>query len=222
MNTKIKYYEGVLRQDMPEWADEDYALHAIIAKQGYPVLLSRMFIDGKPAAFNGQYVIAEPVNEEDLPIFKKTVLEWAKKHWCVGEEVTEEQMFGDDCENYCDAWFFELEEKFFESLVEVDRSRPIKLNEDENFIQNKYGYCFYSHGDRPMLFNLYVNPEYRGDGNSRKLIKLAISEIRDTGYRGEIGVEVKPRPGIDSERLKMYYKEFGLSIIEDGGEQGDN
>ena len=51
-------------------------------------------------------------------------------------------------------------------------------SESENFIQNKFGYCFYSLGPCPLIYNLYVHPQYRRKGHSSKLLMFAISEIR--------------------------------------------
>jgi GNAT superfamily N-acetyltransferase len=91
----------------------------------------------------------------------------------------------------------------------------------ENFIQNKYGCCFYAleEGSPPLIYNLYVHPQYRNLGHSRKLLRLVINEIRDTGYKGDIYIEAEPRENsISLEALKQYYRNMELTIY-DGLEQ---
>ena len=90
------------------------------------------------------------------------------------------------------------------------------MEENENFIHNKYGYCFYSieANDTAMIFNLYVEPEYRQKGHAKNLIRLAIREIRATGYNKEIQVEARPREeSINIENLVSFYKRMGLKIF---------
>ncbi len=65
--------------------------------------------------------------------------------------------------------------------------------EDENFIQTKFGYCFYTLDSRPLIYNLYVNPQYRRRGHSRELLESVIIAIRKDGYKGEIRIQAKPR-----------------------------
>ena len=65
----------------------------------------------------------------------------------------------------------------------------------ENFIHDKFGYCYYAiESDKiPIIFNLYVEPEYRKQGHARKYLQYVINEIRKTGYNGIIEIEVNPR-----------------------------
>lgn len=90
-----------------------------------------------------------------------------------------------------------------------------KVEENENFIHNKYGYCFYSIGDNTaLIYNLYIEPNYRQKGYAENLIRLVIREIRGTGYYGEIQVEARPREGsISVENLVAFYERLGLRII---------
>jgi len=93
------------------------------------------------------------------------------------------------------------------------------MEENENFIHNKYGYCFYSvdkTNNIAMIFNLYVEPEYRQQGHAKHLIQLAIREIRETGYNKEIQVEAQPREySIDVVNLVAFYKRMGLKVLHD-------
>lgn len=90
------------------------------------------------------------------------------------------------------------------------------MDENENFIHNKYGYCFYCiESNVAIIFNLYVEPKYRQKGHAKKLIRLVINEIRDTGYDKEIQIEACPRDNsIDIESLIAFYKRMGLKILE--------
>lgn len=85
----------------------------------------------------------------------------------------------------------------------------------ENFIHNKYGYCFYSiENDTAIIFNLYVEPEYRRKGHAKHLIQLVIREIRVAGYDKEIQIEAQPREGsIDVGDLINFYKRMGLKVL---------
>jgi Lar family restriction alleviation protein len=85
--------------------------------------------------------------------------------------------------------------------------------EDENFIQTKFGYCFYTFDVPPIIYNLYVHPQYRRCGHSRELLKLVIAEIRKSGYEGEIRIDAEPKENsIGLADLMKYYKSMGLTI----------
>jgi len=88
------------------------------------------------------------------------------------------------------------------------------MEENENFIHNKYGYCFYSIDDAAMIYNLYVEPVYRQKGHAKNLIQMAIREIREAGYNKEIQIEARPREdSINVENLVAFYKRMGLKIL---------
>jgi GNAT superfamily N-acetyltransferase len=90
------------------------------------------------------------------------------------------------------------------------------MEENENFIHNKYGYCYYTiYEDSAIIFNLYVEPEYRRKGYARKLINYIIKEIRKTGYDKEIQIEVDPREdSISVKSLTTFYEGMELKIYE--------
>ena len=92
----------------------------------------------------------------------------------------------------------------------------MNLEEDENFIQNKFGYCFYKieHGETPIIYNLYVHVQYRRRGNAKKLLEYVINEIRKSGYKGEIAIEADPRDtALSCEKLSLFYTNLGLKVI---------
>lgn len=90
------------------------------------------------------------------------------------------------------------------------------MEESENFIHNKYGYCYYSidSNNIAIIFNLYVEPNYRRKGHAKNLLQLAIGEIMKTGYSKEIQIEALPRENsIDIKDLIAFYKRMGLKTI---------
>lgn len=92
------------------------------------------------------------------------------------------------------------------------------MEENENFIQNKYGYCFYfiePNNVTAMIYNLYIDPTYRQEGHAKHLIQLVIREIRETGYNKEIQIEAHPREdSIDVKNLVAFYERMGLKVLE--------
>ena len=93
------------------------------------------------------------------------------------------------------------------------------LDEHENFFHDKHGYCYYSIelGKKAVIFNLYVNPEYRRHGHARKILTYVIGEIRKAGYQGGIGIEACPRENsILLDQLVAFYKTMGLEILLTG------
>lgn len=87
-----------------------------------------------------------------------------------------------------------------------------KVEENENFVHNKYGYCFYAIKDHAaMIYNLYVESNYRKKGHAERLIRLVISEIRGAGYYGKIQIEARPREdSISIDNLITFYERLGL------------
>jgi len=92
----------------------------------------------------------------------------------------------------------------------------IEDRQHEYFIHTQAGYCYYSIGNNPIIFNLYVNPEYRRRGNAKKLLQYVINEIRQTGYQGNINIEAKPREdSISMKDIVLFYEKLGLSVSKD-------
>jgi ribosomal protein S18 acetylase RimI-like enzyme len=83
-----------------------------------------------------------------------------------------------------------------------------------NKIENEYGYCEYSfEKDYVHIYNLFIKPEYRRKGHARKLLQITISEIRKTGYDGEIDIVAQPDNGtIPIDALIKFYKSLGLDV----------
>lgn len=115
-----------------------------------------------------------------------------------------------------------LEDERMITISEIERNdegivKEIIFNDiDEDFIQNRFGYCFYEiKEDSALIYNLYVNPEYRLKGKARHLVSICINEIRQFGYCGEIFIQAIPKEkDIDKERLKSFYVKMGLKIKE--------
>ncbi|MFZ3150263.1 MAG: GNAT family N-acetyltransferase [Anaerolineaceae bacterium] len=88
---------------------------------------------------------------------------------------------------------------------------------NEDFIHTKFGYCYFEmeFGKNPIVFNLYVHPEYRKTGQAKKLLQYVINEIRQTGYSGVIDIEATPREqSIDRDKLSDFYSGMGLHVLE--------
>jgi GNAT superfamily N-acetyltransferase len=112
----------------------------------------------------------------------------------------------------------DFSEHFLHGLIPIIKwkhfhSETCDLKEDEDFIHNKFGYCYYSLKEH-LIYNLYIRSQYRRCGHSKKLLKYVINEIRKTGYIGEIKIQAKPEEdSISSDKLIEYYKSMGLEIM---------
>ena len=97
------------------------------------------------------------------------------------------------------------------------------LDEAEQFIQTECGYCYYDlTGEKPVIYNLFVNPDSRGHGKARKLLELVIGVIRDTDYTGDILIEAKPmEKETDKQHLRRFYESMGLVVMEEGLSDAD-
>lgn len=87
----------------------------------------------------------------------------------------------------------------------------------ENFIHDKYGYCYYcvKPYKNPIIYNLYTEPKYRMQGHAKRHLEFVIREIRATGYTGIIEVQVRPRENsISPDKLTDLYNRLGLTIIQ--------
>jgi len=90
----------------------------------------------------------------------------------------------------------------------------IIMKNDEYFVQNTFGYCYYGLIPTPIVYNLYIHPQYRGMGYSKFLLYHVINEIRHFKPVGQINVEVEPREDCMSpDDLAKYYGEMGLTVV---------
>jgi len=92
------------------------------------------------------------------------------------------------------------------------------MKRHENFYHDKYGYCYYSveENKKPIIFNLYIEPEYRRKGHARKHLQFVIEKIREAGYLGKIQIEPMPKENyIDVKKLISFYESMGLEILVD-------
>lgn len=90
------------------------------------------------------------------------------------------------------------------------------LDPFDNFIHDRYGWCYYSlePGRNPIVYNLYTEQKYRRQGYGRKHLQLVIDLIRRTGYTGAIDVEVQPcEASISCADLQTFYRSLDLHII---------
>lgn len=86
----------------------------------------------------------------------------------------------------------------------------------DGYIETVFGRCFWSiEIDYAHVYNLFVNPEYRGKGIARHLLNRAISEIRDCGYTEPICIVSDPKDEyIDRQRLANFYSSMGFEVYE--------
>ena len=93
----------------------------------------------------------------------------------------------------------------------------IEENKDECYVATNYGFCRYAlqNTGKYILYNLYVEPEYRRKGHARAILQYAINEIKRTGYIGIIEIEAKPRDeSISLKSLITFYTKMGLTVIQ--------
>jgi ribosomal protein S18 acetylase RimI-like enzyme len=83
-------------------------------------------------------------------------------------------------------------------------------------VETDYGFCEYAFEEGyTHIYNLFVFSEYRRNGKARELLKLAIEEIRKSGYDGEIQIVAEPQEkSIDKEKLIEFYKSMGLQVFQ--------
>jgi len=89
--------------------------------------------------------------------------------------------------------------------------------ENENFIHDKYGYCYYAimSDKNAIVYGLYVEREYRRMGHARRILQFVINKIKKTGYKGSIKIEANPSENsIEIKPLTLFYKNMGLEILE--------
>lgn len=63
--------------------------------------------------------------------------------------------------------------------------------------------------------NLFVKPEYRGQGHARQLLTDAIKAIRESGYAGSIKIVPEPKDASTSfDQLSHFYDSFSdLEVV---------
>jgi ribosomal protein S18 acetylase RimI-like enzyme len=78
------------------------------------------------------------------------------------------------------------------------------------------GWCYWALEPYPLVYNLWVVPECRGQGYGRKLLRMAVAEIRaSVGNERKIKVQAIPfDKGIYKSRLKRFYRSEGLVVME--------
>ena len=84
-------------------------------------------------------------------------------------------------------------------------------------LENIYGHCDYCicfDEDCSMIYNLYIEKDFRRKGHAKEFINEAIEDIRNLGYKGYIKVVAEPEEkSISKENLIKFYEEMGLKVI---------
>lgn len=89
------------------------------------------------------------------------------------------------------------------------------MDNNENFIHIKQGWVCWTFDPQPMIYNLFVEAEYRNKGFARKLIRMAKREI-DSVIHGVGVIQIQANPneqGIDTQRLIEFYQQEGLYVV---------
>ncbi len=74
-------------------------------------------------------------------------------------------------------------------------------------IQNYFGSCEYEfEPDYVHIFNLFVKPKFRLRGKARELLRIAIKQIKEKGYKKDILIVT------NSKKLKIFYERLGLKV----------
>lgn len=61
--------------------------------------------------------------------------------------------------------------------------------------------------------NLFVNPEFRGQGKAKEFIELALVEIKKAGFGNAKIVPEPKEKDVDFERLAEFYESMGLEVV---------
>ena len=62
--------------------------------------------------------------------------------------------------------------------------------------------------------NLYIKPEFRGNGCARSLLTLAIASIRNSCTGLTIKIVAEPKEdSVEVEKLASFYESFGLEVV---------
>lgn len=95
----------------------------------------------------------------------------------------------------------------------------------KNNIFNNYGHCHYcvcKDNNCSMIYNLYIEKEYRRQGHAKQLVETAINEIRKTGYEGDIKIVAEPEEeSIKKQDLIEFYEKMNLKIIDQNEIEGN-
>ena len=85
----------------------------------------------------------------------------------------------------------------------------------DRYVSTEYGYCYYDieSYEYPLIYNLFVHPEFRNQGKSKQLLALVISSIRGTGSTLPITISAVPFDSCDVDRTKLESMYVGLGLI---------
>lgn len=85
----------------------------------------------------------------------------------------------------------------------------------DDVIKNKFGYCKYGFEDNYVhIYDLFIYPEFRQQGQARKILKEVIDAIRKL-YNGTIQIVANPKEiFVDKCKLKQFYKSMGFEVFD--------
>lgn len=86
-------------------------------------------------------------------------------------------------------------------------------------ISNTIWYCPFKEKNGKtciVIYGFYVHPKMRGRGIGRKLLEVALSEIKQKYPGRSIKAEIKPfgKGGLNYKQLKKLYSEYRIKILK--------
>jgi GNAT superfamily N-acetyltransferase len=86
---------------------------------------------------------------------------------------------------------------------------------EEDFVHNKFGWCYFRINEVAFIYNLYIHHKWRRRGKAEMLLHRVVYEIRTAGYKGQINIEVAPtEKTISYEKLAFFYQRMGLTVVQ--------
>jgi len=88
------------------------------------------------------------------------------------------------------------------------------MDDLDEFVHTGNGWCYWTTKSHPMVYGLQIEPNCRRKGNATAILAMVISEIRRSGYVGEITIEALPQDcEVSRDVLVAFYRRLGFTII---------
>lgn len=88
----------------------------------------------------------------------------------------------------------------------------------ERYIATEYGHVYYDvdNYEIPLVYRLYVAPEFRRQGKARLLLSTVIGMIRQLGFSCSIMIHAEPFGdcAMSKEQLEDFYASAGLIVVQ--------
>ena len=88
----------------------------------------------------------------------------------------------------------------------------------ERYIATEYGHVYYDVDsyEIPLVYRLYVDPEFRRQGKARLLLSIVTDVIRKLGFTCSIMIHAEPFGDcqMSKEQLEDFYLSAGLIVVQ--------